>query len=621
MPAERETAEAAIGVAMAAQGDLAGGLARVRGLDDDQTRVHAFRRIAETQARSLDGWKALSGAPAPANATPPAIVAHDAVYEDKTLTVGPTPAKMITGIAGVPMPSFAVTAADVRMRMPLPTTAGDADVTPIRYNQFNDKFLEEAARTVGQPILVGLQRDLNPFYINLDRGVFTLGDVYRKLLAAGQTTAIVRVGEGYLVRLPILVGPEATLILGGEDVDEVRLSSDTGAFLVVAGTLYAVDTRIVAYSEANGGPDLRKDAEGKVFRPFVAAWSDSEMHIAGSTLIGLGYPAGKAYGLSFTAGPVSLVRVRSAPKPPTGTVVENTFINNLYGFYSYEAAGVEIIGNEYRDNIVYGVDPHDRSHDLRIAYNTLYGTLKKHGLIVSREVDESFLVGNIAFDNAGSGIMLDRDSVSNTIYANSSINNAQDGLTFFESSCNVVMSNLFADNARSGVRIRNSWDIGLFGNTIRANKRGGIDAYVSDLAASVGSEARDFVLDPYTPLVTFHSEGDQIDGNGAAVTTRGITAMTIAEDSFTHHGNKIIRGDFAPVSTQIVQYSGRGGVRAMSTCRPKKPEMACKLRTLGLLPADDSLVIFDPAGDATCTGVEGSLQKAAFAPDPEEATR
>ena len=68
------------------------------------------------------------------------------------------------------------------------------------------------------------------------------------------------------------------------------------------------------------------------------------------------------------------------PARPEGVIADNSFRNMYYGFYSYEAENAALLGNEYRDNIVYGIDPHDRSRYLMIAYNTTYDTHKKHGV-------------------------------------------------------------------------------------------------------------------------------------------------------------------------------------------------------------------------------------------------
>jgi poly(beta-D-mannuronate) C5 epimerase len=639
----REEALAAVAVRQAAEGDLEGALAAVRTLGLDDVRVAAFRRIAEHQAGTLDGIGVLDH---PAGAAdpppPPPLAAGTPVEQDPRLVIASIEGRRLPSITAFPVPDFgAVDVAGLRAAMPVPgerhgdgvevgpikdnpliaakeigkpppsARGGDVEMTMLRYSKFNFKFLQEA-NTEGQSIQVGVQGDLNPNFINVDGGVFTLSQVRDQLVADGRWDAVSEDGGRILFRQPILVGRDATLIVSGEEFEELRLGSDTGAYLVVAGTLHVLDARIVAYSESAGAPDHWDGDRGRVFRPFIVGWSDSRLFIGGSTVVSIGYPAGKGYGLSFTAGPSDLVATQSAPKPPTGVIVGNSFQNAYYGFYSYEAEGVSVVGNEYRDNVIYGIDPHDRSQDLRIAYNTVYGTIKKHGLIISREVDFSYLVGNLSFDNAGSGIMLDRDSVSNVVYANTAFDNRQDGLTFFESSCNLVMANDFFANARSGIRIRNSWDIALYGNRIADNGGSGIDAYIADLEGSPAGETRDFTLDPYTPVTTFVAEGNMLDANAIGATLRGVTAASFAGNVFANHRNRIFRGDVARGTTSILQHNGKDGVRIAATCRPRKPDVACTLRTRGFLPADDAAVVFDPAAAGDCTGVDGSLQHDAF---------
>jgi poly(beta-D-mannuronate) C5 epimerase len=643
-PLLRERALANVAVRQAADGDLVGGIAAVKALPSDRVRVAAFRRIAERQAQSLDKVGTLGR---PANAAdpppPPPLSTGNAIEETHRLRIAAVEGRRLPSVTAFPIPDFStVDAGDLRAQAPAPDNAtsrgvevgqvsdnplisaeelgkatpgsrrsGDVEVTLLRYSKYNFKFLQEATRD-GQSIQVDVQGDLSPNFINVDGGVFTLSQVRDQLVADGRWDAVAEDGSTILFRQPILVGRDATLIISGEEFDEFRLGSDTGAYLVVAGTLYVLDTRLVAYSEKVGGPDHWDKDLGRVFRPFVVGWSDAEMYVGASTLVSLGYPAGKGYGLSFTAGPSDLVATQSSPKAPTGAIVENTFENAYYGFYSYEAEHVAVIGNEYRGNVIYGIDPHDRSKDLRIAYNTIYDTIKKHGLIISREVDFSFLVGNLTFDNAGSGIMLDRDSVSNFIYANTSFGNQQDGLTFFESSCNVVMANDFFDNKRSGIRLRNSWDVALFGNRIADNGGSGIDAYVADLGGSIAGETRDFTLDPYFPVTSFVAEANLLNANTTGVTLRGVTSASFVDNVFTNHRNRIFRGDIAKVTTPILQHNGRDGVRVTSACRARKPVGTCALRERGFLPADDADIVFDLDAPGDCTDVEGSMQRDAF---------
>ena len=153
-----------------------------------------------------------------------------------------------------------------------------------------------------------------------------------------------------------------------------------------------------------------------------------------------------------------------------------------YGFYSYEADDVAIVGNKYVDNAVYAIDPHDRSRRLIIARNETYGSKKKHGIIISREVDDSWIFENHSHHNHGSGIMIDRTSSRNIIANNLSEYNEQDGLTFFESQDNITWGNRFVNNKRNGVKIRNSWDIKMYNDTIVNNGGAPIDIYTADIS-------------------------------------------------------------------------------------------------------------------------------------------
>src|SRR3546814_9628922 len=74
----------------------------------------------------------------------------------------------------------------------------------------------------------------------------------------------------------------------------------------------------------------------------------------------------------------------------------------------------------------YGIDPHDYSRKLIIAFNSAYGAQKKHGIIGSRGVDDSYFIGNLAFGTHGTGMMLDRFSGTNWVYANRVWGNRQE---------------------------------------------------------------------------------------------------------------------------------------------------------------------------------------------------
>ena len=122
-----------------------------------------------------------------------------------------------------------------------------------------------------------------------------------------------------------------------------------------------------------------------------------------------GIPCSTSYGISLSSEPE-----REEPSKiaewPTGVIVGNEFHGLYYGFYSYEARGVAIVGNRYSDCILYGIDPHDRSTELVIAQNTTTGTRERHGIIGSRGVSDSFILTTHPTP------MLGRDHVGSTMF-------------------------------------------------------------------------------------------------------------------------------------------------------------------------------------------------------------
>lgn len=551
--------------AEAAAGGVRLATARLRSLPDYRERVRGFRQIAEAQARRLDRYDLLDASPTtpdePAMGKPPAG-AQEVARTDQINVVRLNGAALAETRPS--LPNLNIRAADIRLQTP-PLKAGITDLSLARLNRFNAKFFEDIVGTSARDYLFNAQTNINPTYVFLSQGVFTLSQIEAQLNDGGGWE-IETNGSVVTLRVPLVVGPNATLVMSGAEAKEYRISSSSGAFIVNAGSLYVVDTVLTAYDEKTGKPAFADYEHKTKFRPFITAWSDSRTYIAGSHLIAFGYSAGKTYGLSFTTGPRDLVRLREDSLPPTGILVDNSFDQMLYGYYSYEAESMSIIGNEYRDNVVYGIDPHDRSRDLRIAFNTAYGSQKKHGIIISREVDDSLIVGNLSFGNEGSGIMLDRSSVGNLVYANASLDNKQDGLSLFESGCNLIVANRAADNRRSGIRIRNSANVGVAHNELSDNDAAGIEAYVTDLRTNPGGETRDFDLDPFEQHTTLTIAWNTITANGAGIALRGTAEAVLAENVFLRQVPKIYAGDLQDLRVRMLRFGAENTPLRVATC-------------------------------------------------------
>ena len=311
----------------------------------------------------------------------------------------------------------------------------------------------------------------------------------------------------FLAKLPIVVGRKGILEID-KRTQELRLSQEGGSFLINDGQLFVRDTKITGWSEKANGPALFKSP--KEFRPFLLAWGGTETYVANSKMASFGYANSKSYGVSISQYTPNMAKVLKRPEP-TGWIIDSEFSDMWYGFYCYETTGFVIKGNTYKDNIVYGIDPHDRSHGLIIADNTVYGTKKKHGIIISREVNDSFIFNNRSYDNKLSGLVLDRNSVNNIVADNEFYRNHTDGITLYESGDNLLWGNKVISNRRHGIRVRNSVNIKLYENTSMANGLTGVYGHIKDLTDT----DRDIALDPFDAKVSLIVVGGELAGNGS----------------------------------------------------------------------------------------------------------
>jgi poly(beta-D-mannuronate) C5 epimerase len=362
------------------------------------------------------------------------------------------------------------------------------------------EFIKKNGRIQGLRLA---QMDVNPKALVIRSGHYDIRSLYEaaQKLSPG---AITRKDVGkYTLRMPLLVGKGASLTVSGVDTNELRLSQDANALIANAGDLYLLRTKVTGWSERKNLPATFVDKD--IFRPYLVDWSGGRLYIAGTSVSNLGYRKGKAYGVTYSSCIPCTVE---DPKlgPPTGVIVASRFEDLYFGFYSYEAADVIIVNNVYANNVIYGIDPHDRSHHLIIAQNDVYGSGKKHGIIISRNVNESWIFGNDSHDNHGSGIMIDRTSEHNNIANNIARNNQGDGITFYESGNITSFGNEVYKNALSGVRIRNSWNIHLASDRIFDNNRAAVTLYTSRLEDT--QKGRNFALDPYTRKASAEISGD-----------------------------------------------------------------------------------------------------------------
>lgn len=342
-----------------------------------------------------------------------------------------------------------------------------------------------------------------PQAIFVDDGYMNLKDLAKK-----QPKYVIETSPGvYLAKIPIVVGQKGILEID-KQTQELRLSQEGGAFLVNDGHMFIRDTKVTGWREKDNGPATFRSP--KEFRPFLLAWGGTETYIVNTKMASFGYSNSKSYGVSISQYTPNMAKVLKRPEP-TGWIIGSEFSDMWYGFYCYETRDFVVKSNTYKDNIVYGIDPHDRSHRLVIADNTVYGTKKKHGIIISREVNDSFIFNNRSYDNKLSGLVIDRNSVNNLIAYNEIYKNHTDGITLYESADNPLWANKVISNRRHGIRIRNSVNIRLYENVSMANGLTGIYGHIKDLSDT----DRDIKLDPFDAEVSLIVVGGELAANGS----------------------------------------------------------------------------------------------------------
>jgi parallel beta-helix repeat protein len=282
-----------------------------------------------------------------------------------------------------------------------------------------------------------------------------------------------QVGDAVLFRVPLLIDEGATLVIRER---RVLLSAPDRAVIVNGGRLFVVDSNISSWDPAL--QTLTTLVDDEQFRPFLLGGGGSETYIAGSHLRALGFAAEKAYGLTVSSGPARAVH------PPRLWLIDSTLTDLFYGVYTFEAADIVIAGNRFLDNIVYGIDPHDASERMLIIGNVVERTRRRHGIVLSKKVRDSWIIGNLVRNSAGSGIVLDNRVEGVVIEGNMALDNAGDGIALLESRNVQIRNNRLLGNGRDGIRVRNSTRVTASDNLISGSGSDGMELYAEATSAA-----------------------------------------------------------------------------------------------------------------------------------------
>jgi parallel beta-helix repeat protein len=344
----------------------------------------------------------------------------------------------------------------------------------------------------------------------------TLAEVHA---AVPRAVRLARPGLFELDRLLVVRG--ATLTIGAPQVQELRLLAHGDRFATIVGrngSLRFAGRRgenllVRSWDAATHAPD----ADLGDGRASVSIRGAGRLDASDTSFEDLGFSEGRVSGVAVTsprrpaAGPAAPARaaaiVPGLPRPealrgpgvglyapvltvrgqagaaqtaaatdpplsarPSGALVRSRFMRNVFGGYSYEAQNMRWIDNEFRDNLIYGLDPHDNSDGFLVEGNVAAGNAR-HGIIFSRFCDDNVIRDNRTFANGWHGIVIDDGnrgdgpSNRNVIAGNDVRDNLRVGISIDGSSHNLVTGNRI-DGQRYGVRVfrRSS------GNVVRNNR-------------------------------------------------------------------------------------------------------------------------------------------------------
>ncbi|UTF59861.1 right-handed parallel beta-helix repeat-containing protein [Gilvimarinus sp. DA14] len=157
--------------------------------------------------------------------------------------------------------------------------------------------------------VIARYQSAHPKIVTLVQGRFTLDELYKKI---ARDDIISRFNDGYLLHYPIMVLPDAHLLI---DNTELHLSIYGGAAVINRGAISIQGSLLTVRQGDSPKPSMAN------FRPFVMNWAGSLLDIESSKISKLGYHANLSTGIASA-------RSKHQPAnsaPPQVTVVNSEF--------------------------------------------------------------------------------------------------------------------------------------------------------------------------------------------------------------------------------------------------------------------------------------------------------
>jgi parallel beta-helix repeat protein len=341
--------------------------------------------------------------------------------------------------------------------------------------------------------------------------------------AVGDPAALREVGPGeWQLGADLVVRGGAEVRISAPEVRWLKLESTPGKFVSVealGGKLDVTGSCVTSWDDAQGSADTGYD-DG---RSFLLARDGAQMTISHAELHYLGHGDVESYGLSWrTAG--------------TGGGITDSLVSNLYyGLYTYEASGLSVLDNEFRNNVLYGIDPHTGSSNLAIERNVVHDN-GKHGIILAEDCVDSVIRDNVVYRNAHHGIVLYLRSDRNLVEGNEAFANTAQGININESGGSTLRNNRVYDNGETGVGITQLAEGNVVeGNQVRGNQQDGVRV----VSESTGTTVRDNVIADNVRYGVYVDTSGSVDLTGNTITDNRSGIMSTGAPVAPENANEV----------------------------------------------------------------------------------
>jgi parallel beta-helix repeat protein len=250
-------------------------------------------------------------------------------------------------------------------------------------------------------------------------------DIYELFAGLRDDSITQQLGFGeILINANITVDDGATFSINSDrGINYVKIADGQG--ITVLGAIHIDDIKLTSW-DPTSSKVIRQDETGSTKRAFLLLSESEGGHIFNSELGYMGYNATGYRGVDLIEDSHDF------------GIINSTFHNMWYAFYSNAAYNITIDSSEYHDNHQYAVDPHTGTHNMTISNNTVHSN--PVGLVCSLDCYDILFEGNTIYNNTGAGIFFSRNTYD-SIARNNTIYDQPIGIAFSESPNNQVYGN------------------------------------------------------------------------------------------------------------------------------------------------------------------------------------